>query len=195
MKPSAKPRHPAHVARRCSSRRTSHPNVIAGAGTVGLEILEDWPDVDVIVVPIGGGGLISGIALAVRQQAPETQVVGVEVEASSPFTAGLAAGRIVTIDVKPSLADGLVGNLDPDTVTFDIVRQHVSRIAVVSEEELRQAIVALAAREGLTVEGAGAVGVAALLAGKVDFAGRRVAIVLSGGNIDPETLNAILTDR
>jgi threonine dehydratase len=173
----------------------SHPDVIAGAGTVGLEILEDWPDVDVIVVPIGGGGLISGIALAVRQQAPETQVVGVEVEASSPFTAGLAAGRIVTIDVKPSLADGLVGNLDPDTVTFDIVRQHVSRIAVVSEEELRQAIVALAAREGLTVEGAGAVGVAALLAGKVDFAGRRVAIVLSGGNIDPETLNAILTDR
>lgn len=169
----------------------SHPDVIAGAGTVGLEILEDWPDVDVIVVPVGGGGLISGIALAVHGHARSTQVVGVEVETSSPFTAGLAAGRIVSIDVKPSLADGLVGNLDPDTVTFDIVRQHVARIAVVTEEELRQAIVALSSQEGLTVEGAGAVGVAALMAGKIDIQGKRVAVVVSGANIDPEKLSAL----
>jgi len=173
----------------------SHADVIAGAGTVALEILEDWPDVDAIVVPIGGGGLISGIALAVQATKPSTQVIGVEVEASSPFTQGLAAGHIVTIDVKPTLADGLSGNLDPDTITFDIVRQHGSRIVVVTEDELRQAIVALATREGLTVEAAGAVGVAALLAGKIDVAGKRIAIVLSGGNIDPDTLNALLADR
>jgi threonine dehydratase len=169
----------------------SHPDVIAGAGTVGLEIEDEWPEVDLIVVPIGGGGLISGIALAANQHAPHTQVVGVEVAASSPFTRGLAAGRIVTIDVKPTLADGLAGNLDPDTVTFDIVRQHVSDIAVVTEDELRAAMVALSTREGLTVEGAGAVGVAALMAGKLDVAGKRVVIVLSGGNIDPDKLKAL----
>jgi len=170
----------------------SHPDVIAGAATVGLEIIEDWPDVDIIVVPIGGGGLISGIALAAREVKPTVQVIGVEVEASSPFTRGLAVGHIVTIDVQPTLADGLSGNLDPDTVTFDIVREHVSQIAVVTEEELRTAIVALATREGLTVEPAGAVGVAALLAGKIDIAGKRVALVLSGGNIDADKLRTLI---
>ena len=93
----------------------SHPDVIAGAGTIGLEMLEEQPDIDAIVVPIGGGGLISGIAIAVNALSPRLDVVGVEVEASSPFTQSLAAGRIVTIEVGPTLADGLSGNLDPDT--------------------------------------------------------------------------------
>jgi threonine dehydratase len=172
----------------------SHPDVIAGAGTVGLEIVEDWPEVDTIVVPIGGGGLLSGIALAAHAAKPTPRIIGVEVEASPAFTRSLAAGHIVPIDVRPSLADGLTGNLDPDTVTFDIVREHVSQIAGVTEDELRAAIVALATREGLTVEPAGAVGVAALLAGKLDVRGQRVAIVLSGANIDAEKLNALLVD-
>jgi threonine dehydratase len=166
----------------------NHPDVIAGAGTIGLEILEDWPDVDVIVVPIGGGGLISGIALAVRGLSTSTQVVGVEVEASCPFTRGLEAGRIIEIEVGPTLADGLAGNLDPDTITFDIVRREVSQIAMVSETQLREAIAGIVANEGVVTEGAGAVGVAAVMAGKLDVRGKRVAIVLSGGNIDQETL-------
>ncbi len=170
----------------------SHPDVIAGAGTIGLEIHEDWPDVDVIVVGIGGGGLISGIALASRGIAASTQIIGVEVEASSPFTHSLAAGRIVEIDVKPTLADGLAGNLDADTITFEIVRDTVDRVVTVSEQELRSAIRELYCSEGLTVEGAGAVGVAALLAGKVDVKDERVAVVISGGNIDPQTLSACL---
>ncbi len=169
----------------------SHPDVIAGAGTVGLEILEDWPEVDVIVVPIGGGGLISGIAIAAAAVGT-TAVAGVEVEASSPFTRGLAAGRIVTIDVRPTLADGLAGNLDPDTVTFDLVRDLVSRIALVNEDDLREAIAGTAVHERLVVEGAGAAGVAAVLSRKIDLENRRVAVVLSGGNIDCDTLKACL---
>ena len=170
----------------------SHPDVIAGAGTIGLEIHEDWPDVDVIVVSIGGGGLISGIAVASRDTAPRTQVIGVEVEASSPFTRSLAAGRIVEIDVQPTLADGLAGNLDADTITFDLVRDHVDGIVTVTEDELRAAIRELYSSEGLTVEGAGAVSVAALLGGRLNIRHQRVAVVISGGNIDPQTLSGCL---
>ena len=169
----------------------SHPDVIAGAGTVGLEILEDWPDVDVIVVPIGGGGLASGIAIAAHARSPAVEVAGVEVSASNPFTQGIAAGRILTIDVQPTLADGLAGNLDPDTVTFDIVRRHVARIALVDEPQLARAVTSIVDREQVIAEGAGAVGVAALQAGILDVRGRRVAVVVSGGNIDQERLSAL----
>ena len=168
----------------------SHPDVIAGAGTIGLEILEDWPDVEVVVVPIGGGGLISGIAIAVHASSA-AEVAGVEVAASSPFTQGIAAGRIVTIDVQPTLADGLAGNLDPDTVTFDIVRREVGRIALVDERQLGAAISSLLEHEQLIAEGAGAVGIAALLARTLDVRGKRVAVVLSGANIDHEKLAAL----
>jgi threonine dehydratase len=171
----------------------SHPDVIAGAGTVGLEILEQWPDVDLIVVPVGGGGLISGIALAARGLSARASIEGVEVKASSPFTQSLAAGRIVQIAVEPTLADGLAGNLDPDAITFDIVRREIARIAVVTEAELRAGIAGVVSKEREVVEGAGAVGVAAVLAGKVDVRGRRVAIVISGANIDPEILSRIVS--
>jgi threonine dehydratase len=167
----------------------SHPDVIAGAGTVGLEILEQQPSVSRLVVPIGGGGLISGIALACAGRA---DVIGVEVEASSPFTHGLAAGRIVPIDVGPTLADGLAGNLDPDTVTFAIVRDHVKQILRVSERELEEAMRGLVREERLIAEGAGAAGVAAVLAGKLEQRGQEVAVVVSGANIDLGKLAAVL---
>jgi threonine dehydratase len=170
----------------------NHADVIAGAGTIGLEILDEWPDVDLIVVPIGGGGLISGIALAVKEASPRTEVAGVEVEASCPFTRGLEAGRIVQIDVLPTLADGLAGNLEPDTMTFDIVRREVSHIAVVNEDHVRDAIAGVVQNERLVAEGAGAVGVAALLSARLDVRGKRVAVVLSGANIDQATLSAIV---
>lgn len=168
----------------------SHPDVIAGAGTVGLEILEQHPGIDTVVVPIGGGGLISGIAIACGSAA---EVLGVEVEASSPFTHSLAAGRIVQIEVGPTLADGLAGNLDPDTVTFDIVGQRVRRIVRVSEPALEDAIHGIAREERLIAEGAGATGVAALLEGGAVDAGQQVAVILSGANIDITTLAAILS--
>lgn len=167
----------------------AHPDVIAGAGTVGLEIVEDWPEVDAIVVPIGGGGLISGIAIA----APAAAIVGVEAEASSPFTAGLAAGRIIEIDVQPTLADGLAGNLDPDTPTFGIVQAMVERVVRVSEGALRAAIRGVVCHERLVAEGAGSAGAAALLSGEIGDLGPRVAVVLSGANIDPEVLAGVLS--
>jgi threonine dehydratase len=173
----------------------SHPDVVAGAGTVGLEIFEDWPDVDTVIVPVGGGGLISGIALACGAVSDRIAVVGVEVEASSPFTRSLAAGQIVEIDVGPTLADGLAGNLDPDTITFDVVRQHVARIVTIDEASLRDAIRGVVEHERLVAEGAGAAAVAAVLAEKLDVRGRRTAVVLSGGNIDLEVLASILQKR
>jgi len=162
----------------------AHPDVIAGAGTVALEILEDVPDVEIIVAAIGGGGLISGLAIASCDRA---EAAGVEVEASTPFTTSLAAGRITGIEVGETLADGLSGNLDPDTPTFDIVRRLVKRIAVVSEEELASAVRGTAHHERLIIEGAAAAAVAAVASRRLDVAGRRAVVVLSGANIDLAT--------
>ena len=170
----------------------SHPDVIAGAGTVGLEIVEELPGVTTIVVPVGGGGLVSGIAIAAQE--PGARVVGVEAQASCPFTRSLAEGRVVTVTVGPTLADGLAGNLDPDTITFDIVRRLVDFIVLVSEDEIRAAIRGLAIEERLIAEGAAATAVAALRAGRIETPepGQRIAVVLSGANIDPGTLRAII---
>lgn len=159
----------------------AHPDVIAGAGTVALEIMAELPGVEIIVASMGGGGLISGIAIAAEGRA---EAAGVEVAASTPFTAGLKAGRIVPIEVGETLADGLSGNLDPDTPTFDIVRDRVQRIAVVSENDLREAIRGVAYHEKLIIEGAAAAAVAAVASGNLDVRGKRVAIVLSGANVD-----------
>lgn len=171
----------------------SHPDVIAGAGTIALELFDDLSTIDAIVVPVGGGGLISGIAIAAKALAPAIRVIGVEVEASCPFTRSLAAGRIVPVDVRPSLADGLSGNLDPDTVTFDIVRRLVDRIETVDEAAVRGALRDVAAHEHLIVEGAGAVAVAGLMAGGLDLRGGRTAAILTGANIDDERLTEVLT--
>jgi threonine dehydratase len=169
----------------------AHPDVIAGAGTIGLEILEDRPQVDTLIVPVGGGGLIAGIAAAAGSLGAP-RVVGVEAAASSPFTHSLAAGRIVRIDVASTVADGLAGNLDVETPTFAIVRDLVHTIAVMSEEHIEQAIKEVFREERLVIEGAGAVGVAAVLAGTVDLRGRQAAIVLSGGNIDPAKIRPLI---
>jgi len=169
----------------------SHPDVIAGAGTIGLELFEQEPYLDTVVVPIGGGGLISGVGIALKTLNPKIRVIGVEVEASCPFTRSRAAGRRVTIDVQPSLADGLVGNLDPDTITLDIVQEVVDEIILVDETLLREALAGVIVHEHLLVEGAAAAGVAAILGGKVQLRGN-VAVILSGANIDPERIVDIL---
>jgi threonine dehydratase len=169
----------------------SHADVIAGAGTIGLEILEDAPDVDLIVVAVGGGGLLSGVAIATAGRA---EAYGVEAEASCPFTRGLAAGRVVPIEVGPTLADGLAGNLDPDTMTFDLVRRHAAGLVTVTEKEISEAIAALVAEERLIAEGAAAAAVAGVLSGRIAAGFRHTAIVLSGANIDPEKLALLLSE-
>ena len=170
----------------------SHPDVIAGAGTIGLEILEDLPDADSIVVPVGGGGLLSGVAIAAKAMSDRISIVGAEVAASPAFTQSLAAGRIVEIDVGPTLADGLAGNLDPGTITFDIVRRLVTEIVLVDERQLQEAVAGIAREERLIAEAAGAAAVAAVLGGRIDVSGRRTAVIVSGGNIDMEKLKALI---
>lgn len=162
----------------------NHPDVIAGAGTVGLEIVDAMPSVDVIVVPLGGGGLASGVGLAIKAAAPHATIVGVEVAASTPFTLSLAAGHITEITPRPSLADGLVGNLEPGAMTFTLVTQLVDRVVTISEDELAGAMKGLAAEERLIVEGAGAAATAAVMAGKAAAPGQRVVALVTGGNVD-----------
>ena len=162
----------------------NHPDVIAGAGTIGLEIVEAMPVFDVIVIPLGGGGLASGMGLAIKAAAPHVTIVGVEVEASSPFTLSLGAGRITEITPRQSLADGLTGNLEAGTITFPLVQQVVDYVVTVSEEDLARAMKGLATEERLIVEGAGVAATAAIMAGKASAPGQRVVAMVTGGNVD-----------
>ena len=169
----------------------SHPDVIAGAATVAIEILEDWPGVDAIVVPVGGGGLISGVAFAARALSERVEVLGVETECSPAFHTSLAAGAITEVEVRPTIADGLAGNMDPETITFDLVRRYVDRVVLAPERAIEDAVRELVTREHLIAEGAGATAVAALVHG-VRAAGRHVAVVVSGSNIDAARLAGLL---
>jgi threonine dehydratase len=169
-----------------------HPHVIAGAGTIALELLEQDPDIDTIVVPIGGGGLISGIALAAKSVRPSIRVIGVEAEASAAFSAALAAGRIVEIAVGPTIADGLGGNVDPQTMTWPMIRDRVDEVVSVPERWILDAIRHLVHVEDVKAEGAGATASAAVLSGRLDLKGRNVAVLVSGQNIDESRLMEIL---
>jgi threonine dehydratase len=162
----------------------NHGDVIAGAGTVALEVLEELPTLETIVVPLGGGGLASGIAIVMKAAAPRVTVIGVEVEASTAFATSLARGAITKIGPRPSLADGLAGNLEPWSITFDLVRRYVDRVVSVSEWELERAIRGLAADEHLIAEGAGATATAAVLARRAVETGQRGVVMLTGANID-----------
>ena len=171
----------------------NHPDVVAGGGTIALEILEVVPDVDTLVVPIGGGGLISGIAIAARAVVPSIRVVGVEADASSAISASLRNCRITVIEPQPTIADGLGGNVDPETITFPIIQRHVDEVVTVSEPELLDAIRGLVREEHLIAEGAGAAATAAVLARKIG-PGRRVVALVSGANIDAARLTQILNN-
>lgn len=167
-------------------------DVIAGAATVALEIFEDAPDTDVLVVPIGGGGLISGMGAATKAIAPAVDLVGVEAEASCAFHTSVRAGKLVEIRPRPTLADGLGGNPDPETITFAMIQRYVDRIVTVSEPDLSAAIVGLIEEEHVVAEGAGAAATAAIVGRRVDVSGRRVVVVVSGANIDRKRLASLL---
>ena len=171
----------------------THPDVIAGGGTVALEMLEDQPRLDVVVVPMGGGGLISGIGVALSGIAPGCRLIGVEAEASEAFGTARRHGRITGIDPQPTIADGLGGNLEPGAVTFDYVQRHVQEIVAVAEPSIVGAIGDLAGLDHQIAEGAAAVGPAALASGRIpDIAGKTVGVVLTGANIDRARLKACL---
>lgn len=160
----------------------NHPHVIAGAGTIALELFEQCSDLDTVLVPVGGGGLISGIALAAKALRPSVRVIGVESKASAAFTAALKAGRVVPIVVGATIADGLGGNVEPGTITWPLIRDYVDRIVTVPEADLRAAVRHLEDIEGVVAEGAGAAATAAILGGALDLTGRRTAVLVSGAN-------------
>jgi threonine dehydratase len=167
------------------------PDVILGQATLGLELLEDVPDLEAVVVPVGGGGLISGIAGVVKSAHPSARVFGVQVDACAPFPESLATSTPVTFQARATIADGIAIKR-PGELTLPLVQRWVDELVVVSEDEIADAMVWLMERSKLVVEGGGAVGVAALLAGHVTPAPRgRTVIVLSGGNVDAGLLAAI----
>jgi threonine dehydratase len=167
------------------------PQVIAGQGTLGLELLDQVPDIERVVVPVGGGGLISGVAIAVKSARPEVRVVGVQVEGCAPFPASIAAGEPVAVDSALTIADGIAVKR-PGELTLSLISTWVDEMVVVGEDEVAEAMVFLLERAKLVVEGAGAVGVAALLAGRLEGPGRATTVaILSGGNVDPGLLAQI----
>ena len=163
--------------------------IIAGQGTIGLELLEQAPDADVIVVPLGGGGLLSGIAVAVKALRPDIRVIGVQAAGCAAWTPSLAAGRPVVIERGTTIADGIAVQR-PGDITFPLVQQFVDEVVEVTEDEICRAVVVLLERSKLMVEGAGAAGLAAVLAGKVKA--REAVCVLSGGNLDAGMLQVIV---
>jgi threonine dehydratase len=167
-----------------------HRDVIAGQGTVGLEILEQCPEVRTILVGVGGGGLAAGIGLAVKSLRPDVRIVGVQAEGAAAYPPSLAAGHPVAVESPVTMADGIkVGR--PGDVPFDLVREYVDEVRTVSEDALSSALLLCLERAKLVVEPAGASPVAALLTAPEDFRGPVVA-VLSGGNVDPLLLQRIL---
>lgn len=169
------------------------PDVIAGAGTVALEMLDERPELDAFIVPLGGGGLLAGTAIVARARAPRALIVGTEADASPAFTFSLAAGKPVTVEVRDTLADGLAGNMDPDSETFAIVRDLVDRVVRVPEESITHAMRDLVLLERLVTEGAGAAPVGALLTGNLDLRGRHVGVILSGRNVDAHVIRRVLS--
>lgn len=171
-----------------------HPDVIAGQGTLGLEILEQAPDVATIVVPIGGGGLAAGIASAAKQRAAQLgrtiRIVGVQAENAAPYVASLAAGSPQRVPVVPTIADG-IAVYRPGELNFEIIREAIDEIVTVSEDDIARALLVLLERAKLVVEPAGAVSVAAIMTGQITSDGPVVAM-LSGGNIDPLLMQRVI---
>jgi threonine dehydratase len=169
------------------------PLVMAGQGTIGLELLEDLPDLANILIPIGGGGLIAGIARAIRQTHPKVRIIGVESAAAPSMHLSLQEGKVLTVPIRASLADGIAVKTVGSS-TFSVVRDLVDEVVLVEEEEIAQAIVSLLERNKLMVEGAGAVGLAAVLNGRVKHLSGKTVALLSGGNIDVKTI-AVVVER
>ena len=166
--------------------------VIAGQATVGVEILEDWPGADAIVVPIGGGGLIAGIGLWAKAVKPGLRLIGVQPAASPPMYGYFETGSVDPMPIAPTLAEGVAGNIERDSITWKLCRKLVDEVVLVEEDAIADAMRWALEVPHLLLEGSAVLGIAALLGGVVDVGGRNVAIVITGRNVSPEALRAIL---
>jgi threonine dehydratase len=165
--------------------------VIAGQGTIGLELLEQIPDLEAVVVPVGGGGLIGGIACAIKESRPEVQIVGVQTTALPSMKAALQAHRPVLLDSAPTIADGIAVR-QAGRLTLELAEKYVDDLVLVDDEEIASAILRLLEAQKVLSEGAGAAGVAAMLHQKTRLQGRKTAVVIGGGNIDVTLLSRII---
>ena len=168
------------------------PDVIAGQGTIGLEILDQLKDVDVIVVPVGGGGLISGVAYAAKSLKPEIKVYGVQAKEAASMADSLKYDEQVTLSTVNTFADGIAVK-HPGDLTFELIKDYVDDVVTVTEDEIALAILALIEKQKLIAEGAGAVSIAAILADKIPVEGKNVVCLVSGGNIDVNILSRVIT--
>ena len=160
------------------------PYVISGQGTIALEIIKERPDVNTVIVPLSGGGLLGGIALGLKSIKPSIQTIGVTMDKGATMVESLKAGKVVEVVEEPSLADALVGGLGHNnTYTFNIIKDFVDKTLLVSEDEIAEAMTFALDQEHLVVEGGGAVGIAALLSGKAGGLGEHTVVVLSGSNV------------
>ena len=166
-------------------------DIIAGQGTMGLEIVEDVPDLDAVIVPVGGGGLIAGVGLAVKSLKPGVRVIGVEPENAPTFRASLDAGHVVKIETKPTLADGLAV-AEFGRLCFDIARTVVDDLVMVDEGQIARSVLRLLELEKTVVEGAGAVPLAATLSRSMGLSGKKVVLCLCGGNIDVTLISRVI---
>ncbi|MEG2009984.1 MAG: threonine ammonia-lyase, partial [Oscillospiraceae bacterium] len=167
-------------------------DVIAGQGTIGLELLEQLPDMDAVIVPVGGGGLISGIAFTVKQINPKCKVYGVQVAGAPSMAHSIQQGEILELAGVSTFADGIAVKR-PGELSFDLVRQYVDEIVTVTDDEAATAVLALIEQQKLIAEGAGAVAVAAAMFGKVDLRGKKTVCIVSGGNIDVTILSRVIS--
>lgn len=186
----------AHEIEREEGRTYLHafddPDVMAGQGTIGLEILEDCPEVDTVVVPIGGGGLISGIATAIKEQRPDVRVIGVQAEGASSAASSLEKGELVTLGSVDTVADGIATRSIGEQ-TFPIIQERVDEVVTVSDPQIATALVQLLERSKTLVEGAGAVPLAAVLFEQFDYDEDEVIVpALCGGNIDMNMLSTVI---
>lgn len=166
--------------------------VIAGQGTIGLEVLDQLSDLDAIIVPIGGGGLISGVAYAIKTLNPNVKVYGVQAENAPSMYESIHNGAAVTLDTVKTFADGIAVK-HPGEMTFELTKKYVDDIVTVSEDEIAAAILALIEKQKLIAEGAGAVSVAAAMFNKLPIQGKKVVCLISGGNIDVNILSRVIT--
>jgi len=173
------------------------PFIIAGQGTIGLEILEDLPSVDTVIVPVSGGGLIAGIALAVKSADPTIRVIGVSMDCAPAMYQSLKAGKPVEVEEKDSLADALLGGISLDNqYSFRMVQECVDDLILVSEEEIAEGMFFVFDRHHLVTEGAAVVGISAILSDKLSGSkGNNVVVLLSGGNVDIQLLTGIAMER
>jgi len=167
------------------------PDVIAGQGTIGLEIMEDLPDVDIIVVPVGGGGLISGVAIAAKNINPNVKIIGVQTENVPSMVKSISENHISTVSGKPTIADGIAVKT-PGELTFNIIKEYVDDIVTVDEDEIANSILLLLERAKVISEGAGAASLAAILNRLDNIKNKKIVALISGGNIDVNMLSRII---